>query len=95
MKVTDRIKKLELETFETESGELCHCPGEGGCNVLIPDLDKSDEDRDRERAKWLRPGYCEKCGKLIERELIEIVFVDGEAIKRTTISSEVKVIRVL
>ncbi len=76
MKITERIKKLE-RTFETGSGEFCHCSRKPECSVLEPDCDKSDADRDRERAEWLKPRFCDKCGKRILRHLIEIVWTEN------------------
>mgnify|MGYP001252744890 CR=1 len=77
MNIKNRIQKLEGDLFEDANSDVCNCPGERGCSVLMPDLDKSDADREHERAEWLKPIYCEICGKSIERQRIEISYVDG------------------
>ena len=78
MNIKNRLEKLEGEMLCNVNSDVCTCPGERGCIVLEPDLDKSDADRERETKELLKPINCDLCGKRIERQVIEIVEIDGE-----------------
>lgn len=81
MNIKNRLEKLECKLLRSANSDTCTCPGERGCDVLIPDPDKSEADRERQRTDWLKPVFCDTCGKQIERQLIEIIWneIDGQA----------------
>ena len=64
MTIQNRLEKLEKAA--NISSTNCNCPRERQTRVILPDLDKSEEDRLREQEERMRPKYCEGCGKLIE-----------------------------
>ena len=88
MNIKGRLEKLESMLLSESKSDACGCPGERGCNVILPDLNKSESDRLRERDERLKPVYCKKCGKVIERQLIEIVPVEGQLVRNMTDSAE-------
>ncbi len=83
MTIQNRLEKLEKAA--NISSTNCNCPREWQTRVILPDLDKTEEQMILEQAERMKPERCEQCGKLIERRVIivkpieapEIVFSDG------------------
>lgn len=65
MTIQKRLEKLENNCSNIDS-IYCACPRENRTRVILPDLNKSEEDRLREQEERMRPVYCDQCRKLIE-----------------------------
>ena len=75
MTIQNRLERLEKAA---NIGSIhCNCPREWQTRVILPDLDKSEEDCRREREESMRPEYCDDCGKLIERRIIIVKPVEA------------------
>ncbi len=70
MQIQKRLEQLEKDANIHSTN--CACPREFRTRVILPDLDKSEEDRLREQEERMRPAYCDQCGKLIESRYIII-----------------------
>jgi len=70
MRIVNRLEKLEAATNIHSIN--CRCPREFSVSVILPDPDKSEEDRLREQEEGMRPAYFDDCGKLIASRYIII-----------------------
>lgn len=76
MNIERRIEKLEKDS--NINSIFCTCPGEIRTRVILPDLDKTEEERILEQAEMMKPKYCDQCRKLIEHRYIIIEPVPSE-----------------
>ena len=76
MNIKSRLEKLEKSSHL--DSEFCACRGEITTSVVLPDLDRTEEEYERLIAEAQTPGNCDQCGKVIERRLIIVEGVKPE-----------------
>ena len=67
--------KNRLEILENAAGvnsENCTCQREIITRVILPDLDRTDDETERLTEEAQRPETCNQCQKVIEKQLIVI-----------------------
>ncbi len=70
MSIQNRLEKLEA--MANVNSENCVCPGEWQTRVIEPDLDRTEEEYQLLLAEAQRAETCERCRKLIDKQIIII-----------------------
>jgi len=67
MNIENRLTKLEAAS--NVNSENCACPRELQTRVILPDLDRTEEEYQSILAEAQRPETCERCHKLIDKQV--------------------------